>query len=137
MSNPDFDPYHEWLGIPPDEQPANHYRLLGLELFEEDGKILGLVEGYQQWKGCAVLGTANGRKSRRIFMVEAQLVMNGALFGPVCTTTATLTPGSASGELRCSGKWVRQNLFTVTNPAGMLCLSDCKTGLALARGLLK
>ena len=108
-----------------------------LELFEEDGKILGLVEGYQQWKGCAVLGTANGRKSRRIFMVEAQLVMNGALFGPVCTTTATLTPGSASGELRCSGKWVRQNLFTVTNPAGMLCLSDCKTGLALAQGLLK
>ncbi len=34
MSDPNFDPYHKWLGIPPDEQPANHYRLLGLELFE-------------------------------------------------------------------------------------------------------
>ncbi|MDY0168557.1 MAG: hypothetical protein RBS80_18555 [Thermoguttaceae bacterium] len=29
-----FDPYYEWLGIPPDEQPPNHYRLLGIRLFE-------------------------------------------------------------------------------------------------------
>ena len=43
MSNPDFDPYHEWLGIPPDEQPANHYRLLGLELFEEDRDVIESV----------------------------------------------------------------------------------------------
>jgi hypothetical protein len=25
-----FDPYHVWLGIPPHEQPPNHYRLLGI-----------------------------------------------------------------------------------------------------------
>ncbi|MDA1049566.1 MAG: malectin domain-containing carbohydrate-binding protein [Planctomycetota bacterium] len=31
-----FDLYHKWLGIPPHEQPANYYRLLGLELFESD-----------------------------------------------------------------------------------------------------
>jgi len=31
-----FDPYHKWLGIPAHEQPANYYRLLGVELFEED-----------------------------------------------------------------------------------------------------
>ncbi len=31
-----FDPYHVWLGIPPIEQPANHYRLLGLRDFEHD-----------------------------------------------------------------------------------------------------
>lgn len=23
-----FDPYHKWLGIPPKDQPPNHYRLL-------------------------------------------------------------------------------------------------------------
>jgi outer membrane biosynthesis protein TonB len=28
-----FDPYKDWLGIEPHERPANHYRLLGLELF--------------------------------------------------------------------------------------------------------
>jgi hypothetical protein len=35
MSHP-LDAYHKWLGIPPAEQPANHYRLLGLTLFEGD-----------------------------------------------------------------------------------------------------
>ncbi|NQT16357.1 MAG: toll/interleukin-1 receptor domain-containing protein, partial [Planctomycetes bacterium] len=30
-----FDPYREWLGIPPEEQPPNHYRLLGLKPFED------------------------------------------------------------------------------------------------------
>ncbi|HUY90881.1 MAG TPA: PA14 domain-containing protein [Pirellulales bacterium] len=31
-----FDPYRKWLGIPPEELPPNHYRLLGLGLFESD-----------------------------------------------------------------------------------------------------
>ena len=25
-----FDPYHKWLGIPPEDQPPHHYRLLGV-----------------------------------------------------------------------------------------------------------
>jgi hypothetical protein len=29
-----FDPYHVWLGIPPEEQPPNYYRLLGIRQFE-------------------------------------------------------------------------------------------------------
>ena len=35
-----FDPYHKWLGIPPKDQPPNHYRLLGLELFESDADAI-------------------------------------------------------------------------------------------------
>jgi len=35
-----FDAYHAWLGIPPDEQPPNHYRLLGLRLFESDANAI-------------------------------------------------------------------------------------------------
>lgn len=31
-----FDPYHTWLGIPPEDQPPSHYRLLGLTDFESD-----------------------------------------------------------------------------------------------------
>src|SRR5581483_1183243 len=30
----EFDPYYQWLGIPPKDQPPNHYRLLAIELFE-------------------------------------------------------------------------------------------------------
>ncbi len=39
MSNT-FDPYHEWLAIPPEEQPANHYRLLGIAPFEAGPKVI-------------------------------------------------------------------------------------------------
>lgn len=35
-----IDPYHQWLGIPPQEQPPNHYRLLGLRLFEDDPEVI-------------------------------------------------------------------------------------------------
>ncbi len=35
-----FDPYHKWLGIPPDEQPPNHYRLLGVVAFEADSDVI-------------------------------------------------------------------------------------------------
>ncbi|MCX7427420.1 MAG: hypothetical protein NTW96_17540 [Planctomycetia bacterium] len=35
-----IDTYHQWLGIPPGEQPPNAYRLLGVRLFEAD---LGVI----------------------------------------------------------------------------------------------
>jgi tetratricopeptide (TPR) repeat protein len=49
------DPYYEWLGIPPKDQPPNHYRLLGLELFEENRNVIdaaanrqmGFIKDYQ------------------------------------------------------------------------------------------
>lgn len=31
-----FDPYDQWLGIPPTERPPDHYRLLGLARYEGD-----------------------------------------------------------------------------------------------------
>jgi hypothetical protein len=35
-----FNPYHRWLGIPPEEQPPNHYRLLGLAWLEDDPEVI-------------------------------------------------------------------------------------------------
>jgi hypothetical protein len=35
-----FDPYHKWLGIPPKDQPADHYRLLAIERFEADPEVI-------------------------------------------------------------------------------------------------
>jgi hypothetical protein len=37
---PGFDAYHKWMGIPPEEQPADHYRLLGLVRFESDRDVI-------------------------------------------------------------------------------------------------
>ena len=36
----DFDPYYKWLGIGPEEQPANYYRLLSIRLFESDPDVI-------------------------------------------------------------------------------------------------
>ncbi|MCR4415882.1 MAG: hypothetical protein NUV77_25995 [Thermoguttaceae bacterium] len=35
-----LDPYWKWLGIPPEEQPPNYYRLLGIALFESDPEVI-------------------------------------------------------------------------------------------------
>ncbi|HEU0068816.1 MAG TPA: hypothetical protein VFQ26_06080, partial [Nitrospiraceae bacterium] len=35
-----FDAYYKWLGIPPSEQPPNHYRLLGVNLYEADSDVI-------------------------------------------------------------------------------------------------
>lgn len=34
------DPYYIWLGIAPEEQPPNHYRLLGLRAFEDNAEVI-------------------------------------------------------------------------------------------------
>jgi hypothetical protein len=38
--NDRFDAYHQWLGIPPDEQPPDFYRLLGLARLESDTQLV-------------------------------------------------------------------------------------------------
>jgi formylglycine-generating enzyme required for sulfatase activity/serine/threonine protein kinase len=35
-----YDPYYQWLGIPPKDQPPNHYRLLGVEQFESNLDVI-------------------------------------------------------------------------------------------------
>lgn len=35
-----FDPYLKWLGIKPSDQPPNDYRLLAIDLFEDDPDII-------------------------------------------------------------------------------------------------
>ncbi|MBN1912469.1 MAG: hypothetical protein JW818_22295 [Pirellulales bacterium] len=35
-----LDPYYQWLGIPPEEQPPNAYRLLGIRLGEDNTEVI-------------------------------------------------------------------------------------------------
>jgi hypothetical protein len=35
-----FDPYHKWLGIPREKQPANCYQLLGIQQGERDSEVI-------------------------------------------------------------------------------------------------
>ena len=43
----DFDPYYAWLAIPPEEQPPNAYRLLGLRVFESDVDVISTAADRQ------------------------------------------------------------------------------------------
>jgi hypothetical protein len=36
----EFDPYYRWLGIRDKQRPPNHYRLLGLDLFEDNPEVI-------------------------------------------------------------------------------------------------
>jgi hypothetical protein len=53
-----FDPYHKWLGISPKDQPPNHYRLLGVDLFESDADVIDAAANRQMayLHGCATGG---------------------------------------------------------------------------------
>ncbi len=43
----EFDPYYLWLGIPPQEQPPHHYRLLAIPLYEDEAAIIEAVADRQ------------------------------------------------------------------------------------------
>ena len=44
-SSKEFDPHYNWLGIPPKSQPPTHYRLLGLEQFENNQHAIDAASG--------------------------------------------------------------------------------------------
>jgi serine/threonine protein kinase len=43
----EFDPYYRWLGISPKDQPPNHYRLLGVEVLENDADVISYAADRQ------------------------------------------------------------------------------------------
>lgn len=103
-----------------------------LELFRDDDcQKLGLTPDYHAWMNNVRLSTANGDVMRRSFLLEVQLIVNGASFGTIVQVRATITPGVGHSELRCSGIFLRDTLFTATSPngKGILYISDKKTGV--------
>ena len=57
-----FAPYHVWLGIPPSEQPPNHYRLLALAMFEDTPEV---IENAADRQMAHVRRAASGRHAQR------------------------------------------------------------------------
>jgi formylglycine-generating enzyme required for sulfatase activity/serine/threonine protein kinase len=66
-----FDAYYKWLGIPPDEQPPNHYRLLGIRIFEEDRDVIQIAaEGRSTHLKTRVLGKHSGLSQKLLNEVQ-------------------------------------------------------------------
>ena len=62
----DFDPYHVWLGIPPEEQPPNHYRLLGITKFERQPDVIASAADRQMGHLRTFQSGKNSTLSQRI-----------------------------------------------------------------------
>ncbi|MGB9688492.1 hypothetical protein [Thermogutta sp.] len=61
-----FDPYYLWLGIPPEEQPPDHYRLLGIGRFENDPEVIERAADRQIQFLRQMLNTPHGDLARRL-----------------------------------------------------------------------
>jgi hypothetical protein len=61
-----FDPYRKWLGIAPEDQPPNHYRLLGISLFESDPDVIDNAATRQMTHVRAFQASKHAALSQRI-----------------------------------------------------------------------
>ncbi len=61
-----FDPYYLWLGIPPEEQPPDHYRLLGIGRFEDDPEVIERAADRQIQFLRQMLNTPHGELARKL-----------------------------------------------------------------------
>ena len=71
-----FDPYHKWLGIPLADQPPNHYRLLGIQVFESD---LDAIANAADQRMTRVRSFQSGKYS-----AESQRLLNELAAARVC-----------------------------------------------------
>ncbi|HQU46307.1 MAG TPA: hypothetical protein PK867_26105 [Pirellulales bacterium] len=83
-----FDPYRKWLGISPKDQPPDHYRLLGIELFDDDPDVIEAAMTRSETCG-------NGATKIRCMATPS------ILHEPPCKTAhITLAANAASGTER-------------------------------------
>jgi hypothetical protein len=61
-----FDPYQKWLGISAKDQPPNHYRLLGIDLFETDLDAIANVADQRRLYVCGFQTGENSALAQRI-----------------------------------------------------------------------
>ena len=98
----EFNPYRIWLGIPLDEQPPNHYRLLGLALFEQDPDVIENAANRQMAHVRTFQSGPNAATSQQILneLSEARLCL---------LKTATKEPYDAQLQMQMGPEAVSNN----------------------------
>lgn len=61
-----FDAYYTWLGVPPEEQPADFYRLLGLARFEENREVISNAADQRMAHIRSFQGGPHARDSQKV-----------------------------------------------------------------------
>ena len=97
----EFDPYLKWLGIREPTRPVNHYRLLGLELFESDKDVISMAADRQMGHIRTYQSGPNGKLSQQILNELARarrcLLVDEKKAVYDQQLRATLKAGSAAG----------------------------------------
>lgn len=99
----ELDVYYRWLGIPPEEQPPSHYRLLGLPLFEEDLEVIANCADRQ--RSFVKRQSANVKK----FEAVGQKILNEIEAARICLMTPEKRQ-AYNAKLR--SQWVDQQKAT-------------------------
>lgn len=93
-----FDPYDQWLGIPPAEQPAHYYRLLGLPIFSADA---GRIQAEADRRMLHVRTFQLGKRSQ-----SSQVILNELAAARVCL----LSPVSKARYDAALSEWLASRL---------------------------
>ena len=133
-----FDPYRKWLGIPPKDQPPHHYRLLGIELFENDPDVIDHaadrqmthVRAFQSGKHSAVsqkllteLSAARlcllsvEKKGAYDAQLRARLPAAQPVSIPTATSSVPVQRPAGAGTAPVPPGLTDQNQFRLTRPA--------------------
>ena len=103
----EFNPYYVWLGIPPAEQPANYYRLLGIALFEPSDDVIDSEADRQT----AHLSHFQGGKHSETQPAAAERSGGGAHLLARSQKTggirAATSPPACGSNARCAGRSAR------------------------------
>jgi hypothetical protein len=126
-----FNGYHVWLGIPPSEQPTNHYRLLGITLFETDLDVIDHAADRQMAHVRTFQAGRHGALSQQILneLASARLCLldpqRKAAYDqqlrskiPSSVTVAAVPQGKALPVAQPVGKAVPRATPMVGKPAG-------------------
>ncbi len=121
----EFDPYYEWLGIPAAEQPPNHYRLLGIPLFENSAEVI--ANG-----GIRQMSFLRGIQANKL-QIQVQRLLNEVAKAKVCcgsraagrlrqTTACQAAPGTGSSgtaydSYHSHDRFAASNRITVSRPS--------------------
>ncbi len=105
-----FNPYFKWLGIPPEHQPPDHYRLLGIPEFVDDAEVIEhaadqrmmLVKSFQSgqhsdWSQRLLLEVAKAK--RCLLTPDAKVHYDAALRQKMAAAAAGKTPPTVAPPL--------------------------------------
>lgn len=90
-----------------------------MTLYDNDLLQLDVDLTYGHWGGAVTLSTANGNVIRTVVRMEITIKdQQGVAMVPWTRVWCVAYPGPSFGNTRCSGMFLRENLYTGTVPDG-------------------